>query len=147
MKVTVWGDVVNGRFVMQDEYTYREHMRKMPDGPAVVTVKSCDHRDDFRQMQKYWHAVPVEICRREIGLDHDPMHYVLLGEYGGYIDGPFGKPVPIVASSSKLTREQWTDLITWVIDWGPQHGVVIPEPNSATAKVMTQEYHRAGAAA
>lgn len=148
MKVQAWGEVVNGRFVMQDEALYRSDMKRLPDGPARAVVYTEDHRDDFRQMQRWWHGCAVELCRQHFGLQHDQMHYALLGEFGGHMDGPLGRPVPIVASSSKLSRQQWVSLIDWVLIWGPsEHGIDIPEPNSHLAKTLTQAYHQAGEAA
>jgi hypothetical protein len=115
----------------------------LDDGLYSFELRHEKAETSYRQMQKYWHAVPVEICRKEFGLQHDPMHYALLGQCWGHIDSQFG-PVPIVASSSKLTREQWTQMIDWVLDWGPsEHGLVIPEPDSAKAKTLIAQYHRA----
>lgn len=116
----------------------------LDDGLYSFELRHEKAETSYRQMQKYWHAVPVEICRKHFGLQHDPMHYDLLGECWGHMDGAFGRRIPIVASSSKLKRDQWQQMIDWVLDWGPsEYQLVIPEPDSAKAKTLVAAYHRA----
>lgn len=100
----------------------------------TVDVEITRHRDKRSLDQNaYWHAVPVDLLAEHCGYTHDQMHYALLGEWGGYLDGPAGQPVPRIASSSKLTTDEFSKLIEWVLTWGPSEmGVIIPAPNEVT---------------
>lgn len=101
----------------------------------AIDVEIKRHRDKRSLDQNaYWHAVPVDLLAEHCGYTHDQMHYALLGEWGGYIDGPNGQPVPRIASSSKLTTDEFSKLIEWVLTWGPSEmGVIIPAPNEEAA--------------
>jgi hypothetical protein len=128
-----------------DREEFRGKLKRLPDGPVTVTVTHIGEQSSYRQMQKYWHAVPVEVVGRELGSQHDPMHYALLGEWRGYMDGPLGERLPICCASRRLTREEWRELIDWVLLWGPsERGIVIPEPESRRANEMVAAYHAAG---
>lgn len=142
-RATAFGEMVNG-YLQMDRPTFARDIQHLPDGPVKVLVTHLQAHTGFRQMQKYWHAVPVEICREHFGVQHDPMHYALLGEWRGYMDGPLGERIPICSASRKLDRAEWTQLIDWVLLWGPiEHGLHIPEPDSALGKDMTERFHRA----
>lgn len=45
-----------------------------------------------------------------------------------------GSPFPVGFRSSKLTVAQMADLITWILQYGDEHGVVWTDPNRATAR-------------
>jgi hypothetical protein len=78
--------------------------------------------------------VPVRLLAEHCGYTDDQMHYALLGECFGYIDGPKGTKVPRVAGSSKLSVEEFTRLIEWVLVWGPaEMGLEIPSPEKVAA--------------
>lgn len=145
-RVQVFGEMRGGRLDV-DRKEMAEQLLTLADGPVKVLVTHLQALTGIRKMQCYWHAVPVEICRKSAqigGLQHDAMHYALLGEWRGYMDGPFGQPVPICSASRKLDRGEWVELIDWVLEWGPsEHGLVIPAPDSTLGRDMTEQYHRA----
>ena len=108
----------------------------------VKTLKGQDVEIVVRRKQSkrsldqnaYWHAIPVELMAEEWGVTHDQAHYLLLGEWKGYTDGPLGR-LPNCTSSSKLTVEDFSALITWVLDYGPSEwNVYIPAPNETDWK-------------
>lgn len=147
--VRAYAEKRGGRLYVNDRQRFDDDVAaRMPsDVPLEIVVRTVVDKHGFRQMQKYWHAVPVEILRKHPivgGLQHMQMHYALLGECFGYTESHFG-PVPIVASSSRMPKEMWVQLIDWVLTWAPsEYQIVIPEPNSDKAKGMVEEYHRAG---
>lgn len=117
--------------------TQREQMRRwlrtFQDGEAELIVQRKRNPRSLDQ-NAYWHAIPVNLMADEWGVSHDQAHYLLLGEWKGYIDGPLGR-LPICASSSKLTRDEFSELITWVLDYGPaEWNVYIPAPSEANWK-------------
>lgn len=117
----------------------REQMNRwassMGDG-LVLTIKVSEYKPKRSLDQNaYWWAEPVTRIAAELGYTKNQMHYVLLGEYGGYVEGPRGQVVPKVASSSELNKQQFSDLITWVLDWAPRElGIVVKTPEQWMAQ-------------
>ncbi len=94
-----------------------------------VTIRLVKKRRSLDQ-NAFWWAVPVRIIAEHCGYDPEQMHYALLGEWRGYIDGPSGEKVPRCASSSRLTTVEFTELIDWVQRWAvEQLDLQIPSPN------------------
>ena len=96
-----------------------------------VVVAVTEFKETRSQAQnRFWWAKPVPLCANHCGYTDSQMHYALLGECFGYVDGPGGKPIPVKPSSSDLSVEEFAQLITWVLDWAPSElGVFIPEPD------------------
>jgi hypothetical protein len=98
----------------------------------IVVRKKQDKRS--LDQNAYWHSVPVRIMAEEWGETPERAHYLMLAEWRGYSDGPKG-PLPNCTSSSKLTREEFSELITWVLEWGPSEwNCYIPAPNEVDLK-------------
>lgn len=64
-----------------------------------------------------WKAVFMQACSHEVAFEI----------------GLDGKPFPVGFSSSRLTVAQMADLITFMIAWGDEHGVVWSEPMARVA--------------
>jgi hypothetical protein len=119
-----------GIFVLDNQHAFRRYVAAKFKGHEVtVTVQKKAYKRSLDQ-NAYWWAVPVKILADELGYTENQMHYALLGEYGGYQIGPTGQPVPKIASSSELSRAEFTKLIEWVLDWAPTElHIVIPPPD------------------
>ena len=141
--VLIFAEKAKGQIFM-DSQELSEQLNRLADGPLEFRITQLRPTDtSVRKMQNYFHAVPVEVCRHHFGLQHDPMRYALMGEWRGYQDTPLGKQVPNCASERGLSREDWTELIAWVLEWGPsEHGLFIPAPDSAKAKELTDAFSR-----
>lgn len=114
-------DVVRGKILA--------YLRKYPGVAQEIRIRQHDAQRSLDQ-NAYWWAVPVEILADHCGYEPEQMHYVLLGEWRGYVDGPNGRPIPRCASSSKLTKPEFTELIDWVQRWAVTTlNVQIPSPN------------------
>lgn len=105
------------------------HLRRYAG--TMLEIRIRPHKKQRSTDQNaYWWAVPIAILAEHCGYEPEQMHYVLLGEWRGYIDGPQGQKVPRCASSSKLTTAEFTDLIEWVQRWAATElDVQIPAPN------------------
>jgi hypothetical protein len=123
--------------VLDVSQTQKQAMRRW-----VRTLKGQDveivvrKKQDKRSIDQnaYFHAVPVELMAEEWGVSHDEAYYLLLAEWKGYKDGPLGR-MPNVTSGSKLTREDFSALIKWVLDYGPSEwNCYIPAPNEVDLK-------------
>jgi hypothetical protein len=119
-----------GQFALDNDAAFRNYIAAKFKGREVVVSVTKKTRPRSLDQNAYWWSVPVKLLSEELGYTDAQMHYALLGEYGGFQDGPTGQAVPKVASSSQLTTEEFAKLIDWVLDWAPsQLGVVIPEPD------------------
>ncbi len=100
-----------------------------------VTIKVSKYKPQRSLDQNaYWWAVPVALLSEHTGYEPEQMHYVLLGEWRGYEDGPRGGKVPRCCSSSKLTTAEFAELIEWVQRWAATElDVQIPAPNEVAA--------------
>ncbi len=98
----------------------------------LVVRKKQDKRS--LNANAYWWAVPVAIMAEEWGVQVEQAHYLLLGEWKGYTEGPLGR-LPNCASSSKLNKEEFSALISWVLDYGPSEwNCYIPAPGDVELK-------------
>lgn len=102
-----------------------------PDGPVTLTLtEGRQKRSKTYEQVKYWWAVPVPLIADHCGYTEAQMHYALMGEWSGYVDGPNGHPIPVKPSLADLSVEEANALIDWVLVWAPSElGVIVPEPN------------------
>ncbi len=109
-----------------------DYIRTFPGMRIEVKVRTYKPQRSLDQ-NAYWWAVPVAILSEHTGYEPEQMHYVLLGEWRGYEDGPRGHKVPRCCSSSKLTTAEFTELIEWVQRWAAELDCQIPAPNEGAA--------------
>jgi len=120
------------RLKLDDDSVYMQMVNRMATGVSVsVTIEEeKPTRSKTQKQLGYWwgHAVP-EIASH-CGYTESQMHYALLGECFGYVEGPCGKPVPVLPGLTEATVEQMTQLIDWVLVWAPSElGVVLQDPD------------------
>lgn len=100
------------------------------DGERIDLIVKKHKAQRSLDQNAYWWAVPVTILADHCGYEPEQMHYALLGEWRGYIDGLGWQKIPRCASSSKLTTAEFTDLIEWVQRWAAtEMNVQIPAPS------------------
>jgi hypothetical protein len=117
-----------GQVVLDNRDDARTYVRILIGKPIEVVVRP-KHAQRSVDQNAYWWAIPVKLLAEHCGYTDTQMHYALLGECFGYIDGPHGHPVPKEPSSAALTAEQFSTLISWVLTWAPTElGVDIPAP-------------------
>lgn len=127
------GRIEDGKLILDGPVGFKEAMWRMKPGPVTVSIEQRRAKRSLDQ-NAYWWAVPVKLIAEHCGYTPAQMHYALLGECFGYIDGPHGHPIPLKPSSSDLSVEDFKHLIDWVLIWAPSElGVVIPDPNEAAA--------------
>lgn len=104
---------------------------KAPQG-AVVNIKEAGRTND--QNAKLW-AMLSDISRSKPQgrcLTPDRWKMVMMQACGHSVQfetGLDGAPFPIGYSSSKLSKAQMADLITFMYQYGDEHGVKWSEPN------------------
>lgn len=110
---------------------YRAALRKLAGARFELVLRKPKSKRSLDQ-NAYWWAVPVRLIAEHCGYTDNQMHYALLGECFGFQEGPTGTPVPVKASSSDLSVEEFKHLIDWVLTWAPTElGVDIPPPKEA----------------
>lgn len=126
--------IEGGKLVLEDRAGFAHEVRRMKDGPYVLTLSTPERKKTRDQLAYWWgHAVPL--IAEHCGYTDTQMHYALLGECFGFSDGPCGKPIPNVPSIADCTVEQVTTLIDWVLTWAPTElGVMLQEPDKLWKK-------------
>lgn len=122
--------VKNGRMDI-DRAEFEREIRQSLDGDYTLTITEGGEKRGKSWLQvKYWWPVPVKILAEHCGYTPAQMHYVLLGEWSGWVDGPNGKPIPAKPSMSDYSLEEMNQIIDWVLIFGPSElECVIPEPD------------------
>lgn len=133
--VIALGTVTPEGFRLDDKAGFKKAVSRLPLGRMRIAVEPIGEKRSLDQ-NAYWWAVPVKLLAEHCGYTDSQMHYALLGECFGYTSGPTGKAVPVKPSSSELTVAEFTQLIEWVLTWGPSElGVIIPGPSEYLERV------------
>ncbi len=80
----------------------------------------------------YLHAVPFPMIASHLGDSVEGVKYDLMGEKWGWKPSPFdpSRMVPVQPSTSKMTVEQCSEFIDWLIPFAAQKfGLSIPYPD------------------
>ncbi len=80
---------------------------------AMIGDVSRAKPEGRRMTSDEWKAVFMHACGYEVQ----------------YLNGLNDRPFPVGFSSSKLSKEQMSDLIEFIAAWGAQHGVVFRDDN------------------
>lgn len=105
-------------------------IRQAPDG-YVVTIKKPTR--NLQQNAKMWAMLSDLSKQKPDGWDHKPEVWKALmmsacGHELEIIEGLNGEPFPLGYKTSKMTKQQMNDLITFIYQWGDERGIVWSEP-------------------
>lgn len=106
------------RLLIRNGTKYRNRIQRLPLGRYTVTVeKFVPNRSD--DQNKYLHAGPLPILKREFGYDSiEDLKRDLMGECWGWKISPLTKqPVPIKPHTSEMTVDEFSHFIDWLIPW------------------------------
>jgi len=125
------GVIVKRGIIDVDRQAIAAELEDWPEGPATLTLtEGRQKRSKTYQQVKYWWAKPVKLIADHCGYTDAQMHYALLGEWSGYVDGPNGHPIPAKPSMADYSVEDMTKIIDWVLTWAPSElGVNVPPPD------------------
>jgi len=128
----IWtGEVRAGRVIYDRPADFVNWLSTLNGKRVVVRVEPRKVRRSVEQ-NAYWWGVVVPIIAEDLGWDrheHDALHYSLLHECFGYTEKN-GLRVPIKTASSKLSVDEFTQLIEWAVRWAAvEHHIVVPLPN------------------
>jgi len=120
------------RLIFEDTNLYREFIAGKGVGERLIVTfeEDKESRSKTQKQLGYWWGHVVPEIAKHCGYTDNQMHYALLGECFGYIEGPCGKPVPNVPGLTGAPVEVMTKLIDWVLIWAPSElGVVLQDPD------------------
>ena len=106
----------HGKLHLDTKRDLDRYLRTLVGKEVEITVAQ-KHYKRSRDQNALWWGFVVPPIADHCGYTANQMHYALLGECFGYIDGPQGKPVPVKPSSAELTKEEFTHLIEWALDF------------------------------
>ena len=116
------------RFVLSSEYSRRlacNAVMRAPDGYLAIVEEPKRSLDQNAKM----HAMLADIAlSKPMGRRHSPEEwkYLLMAACGYecmFLEGLDGRPFPVGFRSSRLTKKQMADLITYIQAFGDEHGV------------------------
>ncbi len=124
-------EIVGGKLRLDEKLAFKAAMRKLKPGRVVVKVEQPATKRTLDQ-NAYLHAVPFPILAEHFGDSVEGVKLDLMGEKWGWKPSPLdpNRMVPVQPSTSKMTVEQCTEFIDWLIPWAAtEHGVLIPLPS------------------
>ena len=107
--------------------------RLIDEAPADAVVNVAEAKRTLDQNAKFW-AMLSDISRAcPQGRRHPPEVWRSLAMHAAgwevqFEHGLNGQPFPLGYRSSRLSKSQMADLITWLTKWGDEHGVEWSEP-------------------
>jgi len=122
---------MKGGHIDVDRAALSAELADWPDGPSTLTItEGRTKRPKTYQQIKYWWAKPVKLIADHCGYTDAQMHYALLGEWSGWVDGPNGHPIPAKPSMSEYSVDDMNKIIDWVLIWAPSElHVNLPPPD------------------
>ncbi len=119
-----------GNLELERQVDFWKYLCRFKEKRVEVVVRRVKSQRSLDQ-NAYWWAVTVEIMADYMGEERTAAHYALLGECFGYhYNEKLRRHVPNKGSSSRLTTEEFSQLIEWCPPWALEnHSVNIPLPN------------------
>jgi hypothetical protein len=127
--------IADGRLNLDLPIAFKAAMRRMKAGRVVVKIEQPATKRTLDQ-NAYLHAVPFPILAEYFGSSVEDIKHDLMGEKWGWKPSPLNphRMIPVLAETSKMTVEQCTEFIDWLLPWAAtEHGVLIPLPNEQAA--------------
>lgn len=128
------GVVKDGKMQVQDRALFEQVMRRFPDGPVVVEIKTTKPQRSSAQ-NRYWHGVVVPLFAEHCGYEFDEMKDALALKLlpKEVVDMDTGEVRVVPGHTSDLTTKAFNDLIEQAQRLGAELGIYIPDPNEAAA--------------
>jgi hypothetical protein len=117
------------RTILSTDHARRRAIELIVEAPDGWVQVLREPKRTVDQNDKMW-AMLTDISRAEpMGRKHTPDDWkaILMNACGWecqFIEGLDGRPFPQGFKSSQLTRRQMADLITYMLAFGAEHGVV-----------------------
>ena len=122
----------HANFLPDDPAKFRAMRVKLAGKRAEVILRKPKSKRSLDQ-NSYLHSStgPFRLLADHLGYDIEEVKYVLMGQCWGWIYSELaGREIPVKPSTSKMTVDEATYFISWVIPWAAtEHGVSIPLPS------------------
>ena len=109
-------------------------VQSLPDTKAwKVEIAQHARRRSDEQNRYLWGVVYPAFEQALEGWDKEDIHEYLLGEHFGWqrIEGMGRAKVKPLKRSSKLTKTEFTDYVSFCQRKGAEHGIYVPDPEAA----------------
>lgn len=113
----------------------RDLAHKMIDrAPPGYVVKIVEPKRTLDQNARFWAAMTDVSRSKPEGRVHTPevwrsLFMAACGYEVQFLQGLDGNPFPAGFKTSRLSKRQMSDLLSWVYAWGDERGVQWSEPN------------------
>lgn len=115
-------------FLASEREKRQRHLRSLIGERVDVTIRKAREKRSL-DMNAYLHARPFPILADYFGDSVEGVKFDLMGEFFGWTTTHGGRPIPVKAHTSDMTREESGRFVDWLIPWALTFGVVIPLPD------------------
>jgi hypothetical protein len=128
------GVVENGKLQMRGRALFEEAMRRFPNGPVIVEVKTTKPQRSHAQ-NRYWHGVVIplfaEHCGYELAEMKDALALKLIPKEIANMDT--GEVMTVPGHTADLNVQEFNDLIERAQRLGAEMDIYIPDPGEVAA--------------
>ena len=102
----------------------------LPGKELVVTVAQKKRRRSDEQNRYWWGVVVATFCKALEGWHPEDVHDYLLGEHFGWerVEGLGKVKLRPIKRSSKLSKQEFAELVAHAQQIGAEHGIFIADP-------------------
>lgn len=128
------GVVKAGKMQVQDRASFGRAMKRFPDGPVVVEIKTIKPQRSSAQ-NRYWHGVVIPLFAEHCGYETAEMKDVLALKLipKEITDMDSGEVRIVPGHTSELSVKAFNDLIERAQRLGAEMDIYIPDPGEVAA--------------
>lgn len=128
------GVIEGGTFRLQERRLFHDAMKRFPDGPVVVDIKTTKPQRSSAQ-NRYWHGVVIPLFAEHCGYELDEMKDALALKLipKEITDMDTGEVKVVPGHTSDLNVKAFNDLIERAQRLGAEMDIYIPDPGEVAA--------------
>lgn len=129
MKLTYFGRVENGVLKLRNRKQLSEELKQFEGKDLEITFERKRSKRSDNQNRYWWFC--MEILGKELGYRKDEMHEICKFMFlkAEKVDEKTGEIFQYLRSSTELTKIEFADMTSNLIQWAAEHGTVLPLPN------------------
>lgn len=129
MKLTYFGRVENGVLKLRNRKQLSEDLKQFEGKDVEITFERKRSKRSDNQ-NRYWWAC-MTILANDMGYRKDEMHEICKFMFlkTEKIDLTTGEVFQYLRSSTELTKSEFADMTSNLIQWAAEHGIILPLPN------------------
>lgn len=125
------GVIVQGQLQPVALTTFRQAMKRFPEGAHVVIRVQIERPRRSNQQNRFWHGVVIPLFAEHCGYDFEDMKDELALKLlpKTIVDMQSGEEKIVPGHTSDLTTKEFNELIERAQRLGAEMGLYIPDPN------------------